>query len=162
MSGQKRKKHMHEEDLLECFEKRNKKSDVDDENDKTNKTLRKIRNESKDIKISPTFPHRPPYDQYSQIELKINLVLKNNQEINPHTTTTLVTTCVISHPIDDYCLLVQPNDFINNLFVMSKMFIFSHFVGRISVPVQNFRNEQIKLEAGTVIGEIHFIAFGIK
>ena len=128
----------------------------------TNISLRKIKNKIKDIKISDTYPQRPPYDQYSQIELKINLLLKNTEEINPHTTTTLATTSVISHPIDDYCLLVQPNDFINNLFVMSKMFIFSHFVGRISVPVQNFRNEQIKLEAGTVIGEIHFIAFGIK
>ena len=155
MSSQKRKKYLGGEDhLLEHFEKRTKISVSDD---KMN-----VWCESKDVKITNTFPPRPSYEQYSQMGVKLKLILKNKQKIKPLSSTTLVTTCHIAQPIDDYCLLVQPNDLINNLFVAKEMFVFSRFTGKISIPIQNIKDNQTTLEAGTDIGEIHFIPFGIK
>ena len=101
-------------------------------------------------------------ENLSQMGVKLKLILKNKQKIKPLSSTTLVTTCHIAQPIDDYCLLVQPNDLINNLFVAKEMFVFSRFTGRISIPIQNVKDNQITLEAGTDIGDIHFIPFGIK
>ena len=154
MFSQKRKRCPDEDHLLQRFEKKTKSSMSDDN--------MKEWCESKDVKITTTFPPRPSYEQYSQMGVKLKLILKNKQKIKPLSSTTLVTTCHIAQPIDDYCLLVQPNDLINNLFVAKEMFVFSRFTGRISIPIQNVKDNQITLEAGTDIGDIHFIPFGIK
>ena len=153
---QKRKKYIHEEDLLSDFEKEHSETDEENEDDIDDHEV------LKDVKITETFPPRPPYAQYSEMGINMKLILRESQKIKQNSRATLVSTLVILRPIDDYCLLVQPNDIINNLFVAQKMFVFSRFTGRIYVQVQNITNNQVSLKAGTEIGEMHFIAFGIK
>jgi len=170
MGKKKKQSIIEEEDLLENFENGNTSYTEEDEDssaemDVTYSSSKKMKKNEKDLKdliISHSYPPRPCYEQYSQTGFNFKLQLKKEQKIKAYSTASLVTTCMITSSINDYCLLIQPTDSINNLFMASKMFVFSGFTGQISIPVQNYQNTNIKLKAGTDIAEIHLIPFGVK
>ena len=144
MASQKRKKRSKEEVLLEQFE--------------TQK--HEVAQDCEDVIISQIFPPRPPYDKYGRLQMNIKLLLKTKQTIQSESSTTLVTTTLIAAPVEDYSLMVFPNQ--EGFFKAAKEFVSHRFIGRICIPVQNVTTTTVTLEAGTEIGELHFIPFGIK
>ena len=116
-----------------------------------------------DICIGNDFPQRPAYHVYNLLQFEFHLPVLSRIEIKPFNQIKVKTKLTIVEKIKDYVLYVQPNlekNFPNLNIYGKNYFIYSSFMGRIEIEINNTSDKSVILNKDTIIGSLFLMPFG--